>query len=133
MASMFSEGGTLDTVAAIKLFTNGLLGIGDAEVFFSFEVTSNSSLTQVEDTEPNVLVEGLHVAHQLLGLLDQFRYDYDGIWEIVSDIWMKMLIHVAKYCSWKEHALALRQGGELLTYVSLLLAHFGLSHYIEPS
>ncbi|KAK8315086.1 hypothetical protein V6Z11_D01G214500 [Gossypium hirsutum] len=120
MASTFSAEDTPDTTAAIKLFTNGLLA-------------TNSSLTQVEDTEPNVLVGGLHVAQQLLALLDQFRYDYDGIWEIVSDIWMKMLIHAAKYCSWKEHALALRQGGELLTYVSLLSAHFGLSHYIEPS
>ncbi|MBA0848316.1 hypothetical protein Goshw_000521 [Gossypium schwendimanii] len=129
MASTFSEGGTLDTTAAIS----GLLGIRDAEVFFSFELTSNSSLTQVEVTEPNVLVGGLDVAQQLQELLDQFRYDYDDIWEIVSDIWMKMLIHAAKYCSWKEHAVALRQGGELLTYVSLLSAHFGLSQYIEPS
>ncbi|MBA0607772.1 hypothetical protein Godav_020036 [Gossypium davidsonii] len=132
MASTFFEGGTLDPTAAIKLFTNGLLGIEDAEVFFSFEVISNSSLRQVEDTEPNVLVGGQHAAQQLLGL-SVFRYDYDSIWELVSDIWMKMLIHAAKYCSWKEHALALRQGGELLTYVSLVLAHFGLSQYIEPS
>ncbi|KAH1122866.1 hypothetical protein J1N35_006026 [Gossypium stocksii] len=134
MAFNFFQGGGQDsTTAATKLFTTGLLAIEDLEIFFFFKVNNDSSLTQVEDPEPNVLVRGQKVALQLLGLSDQFRYDYDSIWEIVSDIWMNMLIHAAKYCSWKEHALALRQGGELLTYVSLLLAHFGLSHYIKES
>ncbi|TYJ50310.1 hypothetical protein E1A91_A01G197100v1, partial [Gossypium mustelinum] len=121
------------TKETTKLFTTGLLAITDPEVFFYFKVNDNDgSLILAEEPEPNVLVRGQNVALQLLELSAIFRYDYDTIGEIVSHIWMKMLIHAAKHCSWEEHALALRQGGELLTYVSLLLAHFGLSHYIEP-
>lgn len=134
MASTFFAGGALNTTEATKLFAIGVLAIGDPELFFCFKINDSldSSLTQVEDPDPNVLVRGQNCAQKLLAL-GGYRYDDDSIWGIVSDLWMNMLIHAAKYCSWKEHALALRQGGELLTYVSLLLAHFGLSHYIEPA
>ncbi|XP_052877378.1 uncharacterized protein LOC108466220 [Gossypium arboreum] len=133
MALNFFEVGDLDTTAATKLLSTGLLAIADPEVFFYFKVNDNDgSLIRAKEPEPDVLVRGHIVALELLELSAKFRYDYDTIWEIVSHIWMKMLIHAAKHCSWEEHALALRQGGELLTYVSLLLAHFGLSHYIEP-
>ncbi|KAH1122870.1 hypothetical protein J1N35_006030 [Gossypium stocksii] len=117
----------LDATAANKFFTTGLLAIEDPELL-CFEV-NDGCLTQVEDPEPNVLLRGQNVAQQLRRLSVLLRYDYDDIWEILSDIWMKMLVNAAKYCLWKEHALALRQGRELLTYVSLLLVHFGLRLY----
>ncbi|KAH1122861.1 hypothetical protein J1N35_006021 [Gossypium stocksii] len=59
-----------DTTAATKLLTTGLLAIEDLGIFFCFKVINDSSLTQVEDPEPNVLVRGRNVAKQLLGLPD---------------------------------------------------------------
>ena len=43
------------------------------------------------------------------------------------------MTYAASYCSWKQHAEQLRLGGELLTLVSLLTAHFGLSTQIRRS
>ncbi|KAK1578810.1 hypothetical protein Q3G72_033272 [Acer saccharum] len=53
--------------------------------------------------------------------------NYQKKWEIISDVWVEMLVYAAHSCEWKEHAQQLRKGGELLTHVSLLVAHFGLS------
>ncbi|KAK1578681.1 hypothetical protein Q3G72_032299 [Acer saccharum] len=48
-------------------------------------------------------------------------------WEIISQVWMEMLSYAAQECEWREHGQQLRKGGELLTHVCLLMAHFGLS------
>uniref|UniRef100_A0A6N2KWL3 Uncharacterized protein n=1 Tax=Salix viminalis TaxID=40686 RepID=A0A6N2KWL3_SALVM len=42
-----------------------------------------------------------------------------------------MLTYAAAHCPWKEHAHALRRGGELLTHVSFLMLHLGLSEQYE--
>ncbi|KAJ6761052.1 hypothetical protein OIU79_025817 [Salix purpurea] len=52
-------------------------------------------------------------------------------WEMIEEVWMEMLTHAAAHCPWKEHAHALRRGGELLTHVSFLMLHLGLSEQYE--
>ncbi|KAG5232827.1 Polysulfide reductase chain [Salix suchowensis] len=52
-------------------------------------------------------------------------------WEMIEEVWMEMLTHGAAHCPWKEHAHALRRGGELLTHVSFLMLHLGLSQQYE--
>ncbi|KAG5232843.1 Polysulfide reductase chain [Salix suchowensis] len=52
-------------------------------------------------------------------------------WEMIEEVWMEMLTHAAAHCPWKEHAHALRRGGELLTHVSFLMLHLGLSQQYE--
>ncbi|KAJ6761045.1 hypothetical protein OIU79_025812 [Salix purpurea] len=65
------------------------------------------------------------LAKQLLSLKSKKR------WKMIEEVWMEMLTHAAAHCPWKEHAHALRRGGELLTHVSFLMLHLGLSHQYD--
>lgn len=47
-------------------------------------------------------------------------------WEMTSKVWLEMLCYGASHCRGDAHAQQLRQGGELITFVWLLMAHFGL-------
>ena len=53
-------------------------------------------------------------------------------WEMISEVWVEMLMYAASRCGWKEHADALARRGELLTHVCLLMAHLGLSKQCPP-
>jgi len=50
---------------------------------------------------------------------------------MINEVWVEMLAYAAAHCSWKEHTHQLRRGGELLTHVSLLMLHLGLSEQYE--
>lgn len=57
-----------------------------------------------------------------------------GEWELIGDVWIEMLCYAASHCEWKQHAKQLGRGVELLTHVSLLMAHLGFSpniHFAE--
>ncbi|PPR94321.1 hypothetical protein GOBAR_AA26346 [Gossypium barbadense] len=125
MALNFFEGGDLDITTATKLFTTGLLAITDPECH-GLRVGARNHDKLVR----SIVFEGGHLAQPnwpnqtgpVIGEIKSPSQEPDRNGKCSR----------TKHCSWEEHALALRQGGELLTYVSLLLAHFGLSHYIEP-
>jgi hypothetical protein len=65
------------------------------------------------------------LARQLLLLRPEKR------WEMINEVWIEMLAYAAAHCPWKEHTQQLRRGGELLTHVSLLMLHLGLSEQYE--
>ncbi|KAH9789632.1 DUF4220 domain-containing protein [Citrus sinensis] len=48
-------------------------------------------------------------------------------WDMISEVWVEMLAYAASHGTWNEHGQHLRNGGELLTHVRLLMAHLGLS------
>ncbi|XP_030461089.1 uncharacterized protein LOC115681319 [Syzygium oleosum] len=48
-------------------------------------------------------------------------------WEAIGKLWVEILIYVARQCKGDRHAGQLRRGGELLTHVWLMMAHFGLT------
>ncbi|CBI36704.3 unnamed protein product, partial [Vitis vinifera] len=54
-------------------------------------------------------------------------------WEMMCDVWVEMLCYAASQCGWNQHAKQLRRGGELLTHVWLLMAHFGISEHFKIS
>ncbi|KAF7151607.1 hypothetical protein RHSIM_Rhsim02G0082000 [Rhododendron simsii] len=54
-------------------------------------------------------------------------------WKVVSRVWVEMLSYAASHCQWQHHARQLTNGGELLTHVSLLMAHLGLSEQFQIS
>lgn len=54
-------------------------------------------------------------------------------WKVVSHVWVEMLSYAASHCQWQHHARQLTNGGELLTHVSLLMAHLGLSEQFQIS
>jgi hypothetical protein len=47
-------------------------------------------------------------------------------WEMTSEVLVEMLFYAASQCGWKEHAKALSQGGELLTFAAVLMSHLCL-------
>ncbi|KAK6917438.1 Protein of unknown function DUF594 [Dillenia turbinata] len=47
-------------------------------------------------------------------------------WEIMSLVWLEMLCYAATHCRANAHAQQLCKGGELISLVWLLMAHFGL-------
>nr|TKS01399.1 hypothetical protein D5086_0000174090 [Populus alba] len=65
------------------------------------------------------------LARQLLLLAPEKR------WWMIREVWVEMLVYAAAHCPWKEHTQQLRRGGELLTHVSLLMLHLGLSAQYE--
>ncbi|XVE86181.1 hypothetical protein DITRI_Ditri18aG0015500 [Diplodiscus trichospermus] len=99
-----------------KEFTAGLLLLPDEPDVF----------TPLSSTE--ALHEGVTFTKQLQSLAREstFREDDGEKWKMTSEVWMEMMLHAASRCTWEEHAQQLRHGGELLTHVSLLMAHFGL-------
>ncbi|XVE48763.1 hypothetical protein DITRI_Ditri01bG0028500 [Diplodiscus trichospermus] len=79
------------------------------------------------------LDEGVKFAKQLQSLVrdSALRWDDEEKWKLISEVWMEMMIYAASRCTWEEHAQQLRHGGELLTHVSLLMAHLGLSTQVH--
>ena len=47
-------------------------------------------------------------------------------WMIMSKVWVELLSYAASHCRANTHAQQLSKGGELITFVWLLMAHFGL-------
>lgn len=47
-------------------------------------------------------------------------------WNLIASVWVEMLCYAAGKCKGNVHAKQLSQGGELLTVVWLLMAHFGV-------
>ncbi|RVW60468.1 hypothetical protein CK203_100100 [Vitis vinifera] len=47
-------------------------------------------------------------------------------WKIMSKVWVELLSYAASHCRANAHAHQLSKGGELITFVWLLMAHFGL-------
>ncbi|XP_034678979.1 uncharacterized protein LOC117909178 [Vitis riparia] len=47
-------------------------------------------------------------------------------WKIMSKVWVELLSYAASHCRANTHAQQLSKGGELITFVWLLMAHFGL-------
>ena len=48
------------------------------------------------------------------------------MWDVIEGVWVEMLCFSASKCRGYLHAKSLRTGGELLTYIWLLLSHMGM-------
>lgn len=61
------------------------------------------------------------------------KWESEKKWELISHVWIEMLSYAASQCRSVCHARQLRQGGELLTHVWLLMAHLGISEHFQIS
>ncbi|KAK9268064.1 hypothetical protein L1049_010503 [Liquidambar formosana] len=52
-------------------------------------------------------------------------------WEIMSKVWVELLSYAASHCRANAHAQQLSKGGELITFIWLLMAHFGLGEQFQ--
>ncbi|ESR41321.1 DUF4220 domain-containing protein [Citrus sinensis] len=74
-----------------------------------------------------VLLSVLNDAIKLANELQKLEKDMK--WELVSKVWVELLSYGASHCRPKAHAQQVTSGGELITFVWLLLLHFDL---VEP-
>ncbi|GKV01683.1 hypothetical protein SLEP1_g14223 [Rubroshorea leprosula] len=74
-------------------------------------------------TSQSVLFDAVNLANKLKTLQQENGVD---IWKLLSKVWMEMLACAAYHCSSHEHAQQLSRGGELISFVGILMAHFGL-------
>lgn len=72
------------------------------------------------DRSKSVLFDACRLAKDLRNLKNDKR------WEIMSKVWVELLSYAASHCRANAHAQQLSKGGELITFVWLLMAHFGL-------
>ncbi|KAA8526877.1 hypothetical protein F0562_008894 [Nyssa sinensis] len=72
------------------------------------------------DRSKSVLFDACMLAKELNKLNDKKR------WDIMSKVWVELLSYAASHCRANTHAQQLSKGGELVTFVWLLMAHFGL-------
>ncbi|KAI9187371.1 hypothetical protein LWI28_027330 [Acer negundo] len=75
------------------------------------------------DRSKSVLFDASMLAKELKKLDDK--------WELLSKIWVELLSYAACNCSARTHAQQVSKGGELITFVWLLMAHFGLGDQFQ--
>ncbi|XP_056159018.1 uncharacterized protein LOC115691551 [Syzygium oleosum] len=91
------------------------------------QVKTNLNLTVSKgDRSKYVLFHGCQLASQL----DKIEKQEDK-WKLISEVWVEMLCYAASNCKGSYHAQQLRRGGELLTHVWLMMAHFGLTNHFQ--
>ncbi|KAK3197844.1 hypothetical protein Dsin_021259 [Dipteronia sinensis] len=71
----------------------------------------------------SVLVDAILLAKELDDVVETMEEDK---WELISIVWAEMLSYAACYSTSRTHAKHVSKGGELLTFVWFLMAHFGL-------
>ncbi|XP_021625141.1 uncharacterized protein LOC110624354 [Manihot esculenta] len=54
-------------------------------------------------------------------------------WKILSQVWVEMLSYAASHCNATSHAVQLSKGGELVTFVWLLMSQFGVGNQFQSN
>ena len=52
-------------------------------------------------------------------------------WKLISKVWVEMLSYAACHCRPASHAQQVSKGGQLISFVWLLMAHFGLGEQFQ--
>ncbi|XP_030459016.2 uncharacterized protein LOC115679545 [Syzygium oleosum] len=89
------------------------------------EILSGTEYVQERPPEGSlepVITRGWNVVEEARRLARELK-DTENRWEIISSIWVEMLCFAAYNCQQYHHMELLRQGGEIITHVWLLLSH----------
>ncbi|KAL6342543.1 hypothetical protein AAG906_012394 [Vitis piasezkii] len=93
----------------------------------------NTEIPQLKvkgDRSKSVLSEACRLAKSLQSLETEEEWNCEKKWELMSHVWVEMLCYAACHCPRNHHAEKLRLGGELITHVWLLMAHFGITEHV---
>ncbi|KAI3466169.1 hypothetical protein Pfo_022832 [Paulownia fortunei] len=76
--------------------------------------------TEVKPIDKSLLFDACILSKDLRNI------NSDKMWEMTSKVWLELLCYGASHCKGNAHAQQLSKGGELITFVWLLMTHFGL-------
>ena len=79
-------------------------------------------ISKAENADAEGFLRNAWLLAQALMQLD----DDDKMWKVIRGVWVEMLFFSAGRCRGYLHAKSLCDGGEYLTFVSLLMSHAGL-------
>jgi hypothetical protein len=77
------------------------------------------------DRSKSVMFDACILAKELLTL------DAKKRWGLMSEMWVELLSYAASHCRPSTHVAQLSEGGELITFVWLLMAHFGIGEQFQ--
>ncbi|KAA3460345.1 1-phosphatidylinositol 4,5-bisphosphate phosphodiesterase beta-1 [Gossypium australe] len=116
-----------DTCAEAKRFfkIEDLYGNKDKEACKKLlEVRTDVGPQEVKgDRSKSVLFDACMLAKELNKMDDK--------WKIMSKVWVELVSYAASHCRASTHAADVSQGGELITFFWLLMAHFGLGEQFQ--
>lgn len=107
----------------------GAVGEDNAHKFLLKVETPLPASVVKGDKSKSVLWDGIFLAKELDRIM-QDEEDPEKKWRIISKVWVEMLCYAAIHCGGYQHAERLKEGGELITFVCLLMTHLGMGkHY----
>ncbi|CAN8272717.1 unnamed protein product [Cochlearia groenlandica] len=118
-AEKFFERRQIENKGNLKLATETLLDVKS-------DITDPMSVKG--DRSKSVLFDACRLAKDLMLLEERFGKNK---WEILSKVWVELLCHAACHCDPTAHVEQLSRGGELINFVWLLMAHFGLTDQFQ--
>ena len=77
------------------------------------------------DKSKSVLFDACMLAKELNELKEKHK------WKLISKVWVEMLSYAACHCRPASHAQQVSKGGQLISFVWLLMAHFGLGEQFQ--
>ncbi|GLT90393.1 hypothetical protein SLE2022_083270 [Rubroshorea leprosula] len=132
-----TDGGTYCAAALAELRRKICSSVKDVE---ERRKTACESLLKVRTDVPPIKVKGdrsksvLFDACVLASRLKTISGSDPKVkWDLMRDMWLELLAYAACHCKGSDHGQQLRRGGELLTHVWLLMAHFGLTEQFQIS
>ncbi|KAF7850623.1 hypothetical protein BT93_L5198 [Corymbia citriodora subsp. variegata] len=85
-------------------------------------LSTETVLEPILDQKGTIITRKWHVLCEVQKLAATLK-GKNNKWQIISSIWVEMLCYAAYSCPVYHHTKLLRQGGELITHVWLLLTH----------
>ncbi|KAF5949092.1 hypothetical protein HYC85_015049 [Camellia sinensis] len=128
-AKKFFQKGQSGTSLALKEMFNKFFGRSQSELEPRRREVCNA-LLGVDTVVKPINVKGdrskslLFDACMLAKDLNELKFE--NRWKIMSEVWVELLSYAASHIRPNGHAHQLSKGGELITFVWLLMAHFGL-------
>uniref|UniRef100_A0A0D9XU95 DUF4220 domain-containing protein n=1 Tax=Leersia perrieri TaxID=77586 RepID=A0A0D9XU95_9ORYZ len=86
------------------------------------EEMNNAQVPDEEKITKDVLRKGAILANQLLN-----NENNEDPWEILSEVWAELLVHLAPSWNASAHKNCLESGGEFITHIWALLWHCGIT------